>query len=157
MNPGGAVGLRVVVGLRIGFHGDIAVNPEATTKPGIGAPGGERGAGTVLVAGVASVLVIAAVIVMILGTLLNARHQGEHAADLAALDGARAMDAGADGCAAAKVSAAANHAALIGCETVSDGVSSAIRVAVVVPVELDVPGLPSELTVRAVAGTMHDV
>jgi secretion/DNA translocation related TadE-like protein len=90
--------------------------------------------------------------VMCMATYLAAVHHARGAADLAALSGAVAVQAGEDGCAAANRMARANETSLLRCDHVGDAVNFVISVKVVRRVRLNVPGLPGKITGSAHAG-----
>ena len=71
-------------------------------------PLGQRGGAAVLVVGLAGVLVTVTVLVVGLGGVVADQRRVEAAADLAALAGAGAAQAGRDGCEAAQRTAARN-------------------------------------------------
>jgi secretion/DNA translocation related TadE-like protein len=76
---------------------------------------GERGSVTVHAAAVAVLLVVAAIVLLQVGSLVRMRHQVASAADLAALAGSRASTRGEDGCRAARLVARHNGAELSAC------------------------------------------
>lgn len=105
-------------------------------RPGAGS---DRGSATVLVLGIALLIVAATSGSVLLSAAVCARHAAQAAADLAAVAGAQRIGIdGADGavCAAAADSAAANGAALEACsvELAEDGRSGVVAVAVSRPV-----------------------
>lgn len=75
----------------------------------------ERGVATVYAVGLVAVLVVASVLLTLVASLFVGRREAEKAADLAALAGAQAHQAGADGCAAARERAEQNGAAVTSC------------------------------------------
>lgn len=79
------------------------------------APGGEEGAGTVLLLGVAAVVVLLALAVGSLGAAQRARGAAQAAADLGALAAATALQAGLDPCATAAAAVDRNGAELAEC------------------------------------------
>jgi len=90
----------------------------------------ERGSGTVLMM---SVMIITAMVAFVTACLLSwfgCAHQTRTAADLAALAGAGAFDAGSDACAAAGSTATSNHTAMTACNVDTNGVDVVIRVTV---------------------------
>ncbi|TRY18535.1 hypothetical protein FOJ82_05235 [Tessaracoccus rhinocerotis] len=113
----------------------------------------ERGVGTVLTAGVAMVLVVAATAASILATWLAQVTATQDAADLAALAGASAMAEGFDGCAAADVAADANQATLMECDVRGDERAFVLEVSVRAVLQPRLPGLPEEVVRTATAGT----
>ncbi|WP_256385834.1 Rv3654c family TadE-like protein [Jatrophihabitans sp. GAS493] len=100
--------------------------------------GSERGAGVVWVVAFSAVLLLLATVVAVRTTAVLARHRAESAADLAALAAATRIGVGTDECDAARMVAAANRAALVGCDLTldSDGRSGEVRIVVHLPVQL---------------------
>lgn len=116
----------------------------------------ERGAGSTLILAVALVAACAAWAVVIIGTYIVAAHTAAGAADLAAVDAARAVETGdADGCHAATVTAEHNNAEIIDCTVSADGVEFVVSVEVQVSIDVAVPGLPKTLTAHAEAGRVE--
>lgn len=76
---------------------------------------GERGAATACAVGLVAVLVVASVLLTLVASVFVGRRQAEKAADLAALAGAQAHQAGDDGCAAARERAEQNGAKVTSC------------------------------------------
>lgn len=112
----------------------------------------ERGSGSMLMIGVIGALWLLGLGVMCMATYLAAIHHVRGAADLAALSGAVAVQAGEDGCAASKRVALANETSLLTCARVGDAVDFVISVKVVGSVRLHVPGLPAKIVGFAHAG-----
>lgn len=77
--------------------------------------GADRGSVSVHAAGVAILLVIAALVIVQAAQLVRLRHEVAAAADLAALAGSQASVSGRDGCAAARAVARRNGATLSAC------------------------------------------
>lgn len=75
----------------------------------------DRGAVTVHAAAVATMLVVAALVMAQAAGLVRMRHRVAAAADLAALAGSQASVDGADGCEAARAIARRNGAVLVSC------------------------------------------
>lgn len=75
----------------------------------------DRGAVSAAAVGVAVVLVIVAGGVLELGSAVRAKHAAAAAADLSALAASRAVEAGRDGCTAARDVARQNGAAVVTC------------------------------------------
>lgn len=100
------------------------------------APGGDAGSATVLVLGVAMVVVSAVCAMLMLGSAICARHSAQAAADLAALAAAQRIGVDGSSCAAAEAVAAANAVALDACDVriSADGRSGAVDVSVSRPV-----------------------
>ena len=113
---------------------------------------GERGVASMMMAGVMGVVVTMSCVAMVICGYLLGYHRARAAADLAALSGAVAYQQGRDGCAEAGRLAAANGAALAGCNEVGDQVDFVISARVTVAVGLKVPGLPRTITAEAHAG-----
>ena len=110
------------------------------------------GSGTLLVAGVMGVVGAAALVAMLLAGYLVTEHRARGAADLAALSAAAAYQQGADPCAQARRTAAANGARVARCDRVGDAVDFVVSVVVVVDADSRVPGLPRTVPARANAG-----
>ncbi len=83
---------------------------------------GERGAGTVLVLGIAAVVITLALALAALGAAQQTRGIAQSAADLGALAGAAALQQGRDPCETAREAVARNHAELASCAPEGDGV-----------------------------------
>ena len=83
---------------------------------------------------------------------LAAAHKARAAADLAALSGAVTIQAGGDGCAAARRVAGDNGTELSACDRVGDQVDFVISIEVVRRVRTGIPGLPAQVTAVAHAG-----
>ena len=113
---------------------------------------GERGAASMMMAGVMGVVVTMSCVAMVICGYLLGYHRARAAADLAALSGAVAYQQGRDGCAEARRLAAANGAGLAGCDEAGDQVDFVITTRVTVAVRLRVPGLPRSITAEAHAG-----
>ena len=112
----------------------------------------QLGGGSILMIGVMGALSLFGLGVMCMATYLAAVHHVRGAADLAALSGAVAVQAGEDGCAASKRVALANETSLLTCARVGDAVDFVISVKVVGSVRLHVPGLPAKIVGFAHAG-----
>lgn len=113
----------------------------------------ERGAGTVLTAGVAMVLLTVATAACVLAGWLAQVTATQDAADLAALAGASAMAEGLDACEAADGAARANGATITRCRAEGDRRSFVLEVRVRAPLQPTLPGLPEEVVREAFAGT----
>jgi len=105
-----------------------------------------------LMIGVMWALLLIAIGVMCIAGYLVALHKARGAADLAALSGAVAIQAGADGCQAAGFAAHQNQTAMISCDQVGDAVDFVISVRVAREIRLEIPGLPTKITALAHAG-----
>ena len=81
------------------------------------------GSAAVLAVGLTGVLVTVTLLVAVVGGVVADQHRVEAAADLAALAGAGAVQAGRDGCAAARVTAGRNGGALQRCALDGDVVT----------------------------------
>jgi secretion/DNA translocation related TadE-like protein len=112
----------------------------------------QLGSGSTLMIGVMGALSLFGLGVMCMATYLAAVHHVRGAADLAALSGAVAVQAGEDGCAAATRMAHANETSLLTCDRVGDAVDFVISVRVAGRVGLNVPGLPAKIIGFAHAG-----
>ncbi|MDR1808061.1 MAG: hypothetical protein LBR33_09150 [Propionibacteriaceae bacterium] len=120
---------------------------------------GDRGAGSLMVVGVALAVTLVAWLVFLVATLAAAHHRAESAADLAALAGARAAlaadpahDVTEPACAAAADTAAANGARLDACSVIAFADFAAVAVDVSVDAPVRVPGLPDRLEATSRAG-----
>lgn len=113
----------------------------------------EHGAGTVLTAGLAMVLLSVATAACILTTWVAQAVATQDAADLAALAGAAAMAEGLDACDVAAGTAEANDAMLTTCEVQGDQRAFVLEVRVRASLHPDVPGFPEEVVRTATAGT----
>jgi secretion/DNA translocation related TadE-like protein len=112
----------------------------------------QRGSGSILMIGAIGALWLFGLGVMCMATYLAALHHVRGAADLAALSGAVAVQAGEDGCAASRRVASANETSLLACDRVGDAVDFVISVKVVGSLRLNVPGLPTKIIGFAHAG-----
>lgn len=115
-------------------------------------PHDQRGSGTLLMAGVMGVVGVCGLTAMLLAGYLVAAHLARGAADLAVLSAAAAYQQGADPCAQARRTAAANGARIRHCDQVGDAVDFVVSVAVIVDLRTRVPGLPRTVPARAHAG-----
>lgn len=89
---------------------------------------GERGAATVLVMAMATLLMLMACALSAVGGLVIAHRRAQSAADLAALAGARALANGQDACAEAGRVAASNRATMRRCSLVGSDVLVEVHV-----------------------------
>jgi secretion/DNA translocation related TadE-like protein len=89
----------------------------------------ERGAAAVVGIVVVAALVVVTLAAMVLGRLLVDHRRAAAAADLAALAGAAAVQRGADPCAAVRVTAVRNGAALHRCAVEGHEVQVSVRLA----------------------------
>ena len=93
---------------------------------------GERGAASVLVVALLSLLCLIGAALGVVAAMVVSHRHAQSAADLAALAGATAVASGGDGCVRARATAEANRAVLVGCSVVGRDVR--------VQVEVDGPG-----------------
>lgn len=107
----------------------------------------ERGAATLLTLAMAGVLLFVTSALGVVGGLVVTQRRSQAAADLAALAGAHGLQRGRDACRAAADVAAANGAALVGCDVTGREVM--VRVRVRGPEAI---GRTFDLTARARAG-----
>lgn len=112
------------------------------------ASGNEAGSATIMVLGIALVVVSAACAVLMLGAAICARHGAQAAADLAALAAAQHIGVDDGGCAVAADIATANRARLDSCKVRvdADGRTGVVDVEVSRPVGT---GALGEWTARA--------
>jgi secretion/DNA translocation related TadE-like protein len=100
------------------------------------------------------VLVLAAAVAFTLASWAACLHRASNAADLAALAGAAAHQAGHSACAQANGSATANHAVITGCQVQSNSVDFLVRVSVSVPLRPQLPFGPATVSVTSQAGAV---
>jgi len=112
----------------------------------------ERGAGTILIMICLMFLLVTALVALTGASWMRCAHDARNTADLAALAGAQAMADGADACAAARTTAAANGATLDTCRTEADDYRFLVRVGVRVRAMPALPGGPAQFTATATAG-----
>ena len=113
---------------------------------------GERGSGTILMAGIMGVVVTLGAMAMVVAGYVVGYHRARAAADLAALSGAAAFTAGGDSCAEARRTAGLNGARVTRCGRVGDDIDFVVTVRAVVDVRSLLPGLPKEVEAVAYAG-----
>jgi secretion/DNA translocation related TadE-like protein len=107
----------------------------APRRPGRGRPGGrgwDEGIGSVLVLAAVGVVLVALAAAGILAQAVAARHRAATAADLSALAAAERLLSGhgsGDACTAARAAAAANGGMLAGCRVSGQEVEVTVRVA----------------------------
>ncbi len=116
-----------------------------------GAP--ERGAATVLAAGLSVVLAVAATIAVLVASAVLATHKARAAADLSALAAATAMAAGYNPCLTAEQIARENGAVVVTCRVEGSEASFVVAVTVSVPTGLRSP-LPEVVHAEAHAGNV---
>lgn len=116
----------------------------------------QRGAGTVLIAGVVVALAMVGVVAMAVGGFDVAQRATSGAADLVALSAAAGYRSGGDACAEARAAAQLNDVELSACTVAGDALDYAVSVTVRRHGEL-LPGLPVELTATSVAGHLQPV
>ena len=126
----------------------------ATHRPGRSRVRGERGMGTVLVAGVCLGLVmVAATVALIVGWLARAE-RAQDAADLTALAAAAVEADGGDACAEASKAASENGGRLAGCEVRGQRPRFVVEVTGALPL-LEGRGFnPADVERSATAGTV---
>ncbi|MDR1513020.1 MAG: hypothetical protein LBS56_06000 [Propionibacteriaceae bacterium] len=119
----------------------------------------ERGAGTLMMAGLALFVAGLGVILVVFGAFTLAHQRAEDAADLAALSGAQAaLDSGDPNqaaqvaCAAARTTATAHKATVEACDVVAFAGFVGVEVEVSFPAPFAIPGAPSALKASARAG-----
>ncbi|MGA4506404.1 Rv3654c family TadE-like protein [Propionibacteriaceae bacterium G1746] len=115
----------------------------------------ERGAGTVLTATVALVIVAATLVGVWAVGWVTSHHRAARIADLAALAGAEAIARGADGCATARATARRNGGTVRDCTTRGTAPSFVLVVTVSTPLRPEIrgPGVPRTASATAAAGT----
>lgn len=118
-------------------------------------PGGQRGSGTVLVAGVLCVVLALTSGVALLAGFVMASHAARGTADLAALSAAAQVARGKDACAAARAVAIDNGATLTSCRVRGDSLNFAVSVGVRRQYRTWWPGLSFEVGGTAHAGVLE--
>ena len=113
---------------------------------------GERGSGTILMAGIMGMVVTLGAMAMLVAGYVVGYHRARAAADLAALSGAAAFTTGGDSCAEARRTARLNGARVTRCGRVGDDIDFVVTVRAVVDVRSLLPGLPKEVEAEAYAG-----
>ncbi|MFT4108928.1 Rv3654c family TadE-like protein [Propionicimonas sp.] len=131
--------------------------PEPGGSRPVGTAGGrsratQRGAATVLVAGVALVTMLVAGMLLVVAGYVAAVHRVRGAADLVALSAAAAFARGRDACAAAEALAVQNGVLLGSCRVRGDVLEFAVSVTVSRPVATPSPLFPGSVTATASAG-----
>lgn len=114
----------------------------------------EKGAGSVLVGVVMTLVVLGGVVGMWIAGWLGNAERAANAADLAALAGAQAYGTGTDACAAAREAAAANGARLETCTVEGSSYSWVVRVRASVPLTPSMVGAPQRISRDATAGAV---
>jgi secretion/DNA translocation related TadE-like protein len=117
-----------------------------------GRPPGERGSGTVLLAGIMGVVAALSAAALVIAGYLVAHHRARSAADLAALSGAVAHTRGEDACDQARRIAPRNGAKVTSCTRVGDDLDFVVTVRTAVPTPSRLPGLPRTVEAEAHAG-----
>jgi len=107
--------------------------------------GDDRGSATVWVLGFGALVVAAAMVAVVAGSAVLARHRAERAADLGALAGAQQIGRGAEPCQAARRVVAENGAGVQSCTTTLDASGRSGSVAIVVTQAARFPMLGSRL------------
>lgn len=115
----------------------------------------ERGAGTVLTAGVCWALMVVAWCSSVLVAWLGQISASQDAADLSALAAAGAMARGANPCSAADEVAARNGAEMIDCTVSGDRWAFVVEIRVSQALEPTLPGAPGEVEAGASAGSLQ--
>lgn len=114
----------------------------------------ERGAGTIMVATVALVLVgVSVVCLWIAGWIGSAQH-ARSVADLSANAAAQATAVGDDACPVARRVAELNRGRLVSCRASGDTITFQVSVEVAVPLRPHIPGASREITGEATAGSV---
>jgi secretion/DNA translocation related TadE-like protein len=114
----------------------------------------QRGAGTVLIAGVMVVVAMVAVVAIAVGGYDTAQRATSGAADLVALSGAAGYRNGGDACADAREAAKANAVELTACAVAGDALDFAVSVTVRRHGEL-LLGMSVDVTATSVAGHLQ--
>lgn len=117
-------------------------------------PGGERGSGTVLVAGALLVAALVAGALLVVAGYIVAVHHARAAADLVALSGASARAEGGDACRAAGRFALLNRVRLASCRVRGDSLDFVVTVTVAQRVPTLPGALPGEVAATAHAGRL---
>jgi secretion/DNA translocation related TadE-like protein len=99
----------------------------------------QRGSGTVLIATVMLVLAVVAGVAFTLTSWTACLHRARNAADLAALAGASAYQAGLPACKAVTNSAKVNRATVTDCQIRSNSIDFMVQVTVSVPLHPKLP------------------
>ena len=115
----------------------------------------ERGAGTVLTAGVCAALMVVAWCSCVLVAWLGQISAAQDAADLAALAAAGAAAGGADPCPAAHEVAARNGAEMTDCTMRGDRWAFVVDIRVRGALEPSLPGAPRDVEAVAAAGSLQ--
>ncbi|WP_158600417.1 Rv3654c family TadE-like protein [Tessaracoccus antarcticus] len=116
---------------------------------------GQRGAGTLLTAGVCLALLATASMASVLVLWVGQVGAAQDAADLAALAAAGAHAGGGKSCDAARSSAVHNHATLVGCRVEGDTDSFVVEVTIRRALEPTLPGAPTSVERVALAGSLQ--
>ena len=115
----------------------------------------ERGAGTVLTAGICSALLTGTWLASTVVAWLAQVGAVQDSADLASLAAASAHARGADACVAAEVAAHRNGSDLVECRVVGDRWSFVVEVRVRQPLEPSLPGVQQSIERDASAGSVQ--
>ncbi|MBN9105999.1 MAG: hypothetical protein J0I14_13450 [Propionibacteriaceae bacterium] len=113
----------------------------------------ERGSGTLLMAGVALIVMVLGGVGVVLAGYVAAQHAAAGAADLSALSAAAAYIRGEDACAAAGRVARANGVSLSGCAISGDSFGFVVKATVTRHLRAP-PGLVETVTATAEAGRL---
>ena len=114
---------------------------------------GQRGSGTLLMAGGMLLVMVVAAVALVLTAYIAAQHAAADAADLSALSGAAAHLRGDDPCVAARAVARANGATLSSCTLSGDSFDFVVRVGVTRHMRSP-PRLPDTVSATAEAGRL---
>ena len=117
-------------------------------------PTGERGSGTVLVAGVVLVLMAVTTALLVIGGYILAADRARGAADLVAVSAAAEQSDGGDGCRVAARLAQRNGVGLVRCVVAGDSLDFVVSVTVRQPVRLRLPLLPNGVPATSHAGRL---
>jgi len=112
----------------------------------------ERGSGTVLMMGVMTLTAMTAFVAACLMSWIRCVHQTRSVADLAALAGAEALNAGRDACDTAAVTATSNRTTMTACVIESNGIDFVVRVTVQMDAKPQVPFGPTQFVHTSEAG-----
>ena len=115
---------------------------------------GERGSGTVLVAGVVLVLMAVTAALLVIGGYLIAADRARGAADLVAVSAAAEQAGGGHGCRSAERLAERNGVELVRCVVAGDSLDFVVSVTVRQPFRVRLPLLPSGVPATSHAGRL---
>jgi secretion/DNA translocation related TadE-like protein len=112
----------------------------------------ELGSASVLMAGVVAVVMALSSAALIIAAYAVGYHRARAAADLSALSGAAAFQAGRDACAQARQTSRQNGARVDHCDVVGDAIDFVVTVRVSVLARTQIPHLPRTVRAEAHAG-----